>query len=104
LKMFSCDYDDLINPKPRQPEEIKTRATIVLDGVEVDAKRSFSEVYPSNPEPKVPVCITYYWMVFRAKAATATLTVSDWQSAKQAGGPAGQEQAFNFLELQPYHR
>jgi hypothetical protein len=103
LKMFSCDYDDLIQPKPRKPEEIKHKATITIDDVELDTKRSFSEVYGSNPEPKIPVCITYYWVVFRAKAATARLTVSDWRDEQQPGGPAGQEQAFNFLELQPYH-
>jgi hypothetical protein len=103
LKMFSCDYDDLVNPKPRKPEDIKTKAAISMEGVEVDTKRSFAEVYPSNPEPKIPVCITYYWMVFRAKAPTAKLTVSDWQSEREPGGPAGVEQAFNFLELEPYH-
>ena len=101
MKMFSCDYDDLVNPKAKKPEESKAIASVVIDGVEVDAKRSFTEVYASNPEPKVPVCITYYWTVFRAKAATAKLTVSDWQSATDAG-PFGQEQTFNFLEIQPY--
>jgi hypothetical protein len=50
----------------------------------------------------MPVCIAYYWKVFRAKAATAKLTVSDWPDEKEPGGPIGQEQAFNFLEIQPY--
>jgi hypothetical protein len=42
--------------------------------------------------------------VFRAKATTAKLTVSDWQSGKEPGVPFGQEQTFNFLEIQPYHQ
>jgi len=29
--------------------------------------------------------------------------VSDWQTEKEPGTPFGQEQTFNFLEIQPYH-
>jgi len=102
MKMFSCDYDDLVNPKAKKTEETKSIGTVVIEDVEVDAKRSFTEVYSSAPEPKIPVCITYHWKVFRAKATTARLTVSDWQSEKERGAPFGQEEAFNFLEIQPY--
>src|SRR5216117_4009623 len=103
MKMFSCDYNDLANPKARKLEEA-TRFTgsVVLEAVDVDAKRSFTEMYASTPEPKIPVWITYHWKVFRAKAATAKLIVSDWQSEKEPGAPFGQEQTFNFLEIQPY--
>jgi hypothetical protein len=101
MKMMVCDYNDLIAPKARKPEETKAIATIDIDGVDMDAKRSFSEVYSSSPEPKIPVCITYYWRVFRAKASTAKLSVSDWQTDQPS--VFGQEQAFNFLEIQPYH-
>ena len=76
--------------------------SVVIEGVAVDAKRSFTEVYSSTPEPKIPVCITYYWKVFKASATTAKLTVSDWQSEQEPGAPFGQEQTFNFLEIQPY--
>jgi hypothetical protein len=102
IKMFSCDYNDLVTPKAKKIEETKSIGTVAIEGVDVDAKRSFIEVYSSNPEPKIPVCITYYWKVFRAKATTAKLTVSDWQSEKEPGAPFGQEQTFNFLEIQPY--
>jgi hypothetical protein len=60
-------------------------------------------MYASTPEPDIPVWITYHWLVFRAKASTATLTVSDWPLDQQSGTSFGQEQTFNFLELQPYH-
>ena len=96
MKMFSCDYDDLVNPKQRKPEETNSIGTVVIEGVEVDARRSFTEVYASNPEPKIPVCITYYWKVFRAKATTAKLTVLDWQSEKDPGAAFGQEQTLSF--------
>ena len=76
---------------------------MVLEGVEVDAKRSFSEMYASNPEPKIPVWITYHWKIFRAKSRNAKLSVSDWPSDERPGLGFGQEQTFNFVEIQPYH-
>jgi hypothetical protein len=104
MKMFSCDYHDLINPTAKRNEEaFKFTGSVVLEGVEIDAKRSFAEMYSSNPEPKIPVWITYHWKVFRAKEKTAKLTVSDWPETKEARDTFGQEQAFNFLEIQPYH-
>ncbi|MGH7969619.1 MAG: hypothetical protein ACREIC_12925, partial [Limisphaerales bacterium] len=103
MKMFSCDYEDLIHPKPKRIEDAQTTATVLIDGVELDAKRSFDEVYASGPEPKIPVCIKYYWRVFRAKERSARLTVSDWKNDTTPGGPIGQEQAFNFIEVEPYH-
>jgi len=103
MKIISCDYNDLVNPKAKTREEaFKFTGSVVLEGVEVDAKRSFAEMYSSNPEPKIPVWITYHWKVFRAKGTTAKLLVSDWPEAKAAGDSFGQEQTFNFLEIQPY--
>ena len=102
MKMFSCDYDDLVNPKPKKSDETRSTGTVAIEGVDIDSKKSFTEVYSSTPEPKIPVCITYYWRVFRAKATTAKLTVSDWLSEKEPGRAAGQEQTFNFVEIQPY--
>ena len=104
MKMFSCDYNDLVNPRPRKQEEaFKFTGSVVLEGIEIDAKRSFAEMYSSNPEPKIPVWITYHWKVFRAKGTTATLAVSDWPSTTERRDTFGQEQTFNFLEIQPYH-
>jgi len=103
LKMFVCDYNDLITPKPKTIEQAKTISSVLIEGADVDTTRSFTEVYASSPEPKIPVCITYHWKIFCAKTRTATLSVCDWQSASQPTTPFGQEQAFNFLEIQPYH-
>ena len=103
MKMFSSDYDDLINPKPKNKEEATGFiGSVVLEGVEIDAKRSFSEMYSSSPEPKIPVWITYHWKVFRAKGATAKVIVSDWADVRSQVDTFGQEQTFNFLEIQPY--
>lgn len=104
MKMFTCDYNDLVNPKEKKQEEAnRFIGSIVLEGVEIDSKRSFHEMYSSSPEPKIPVWITYHWKVFRAKSTTAKLTVSDWETDSNSVVGFGQEQTFNFLEIQPYH-
>jgi hypothetical protein len=104
MKMFTCDYNDLVSPKIKKLEEANQFiGSVVLENVDLDAKRSFKEMYSSNPEPKIPVWITYHWKVFRAKTKAAKLIVSDWPSVDQPGLGFGQEQTFNFVELQPYH-
>jgi hypothetical protein len=103
FEMLVCDYNDLVTPKPRKIEEAKSISSVLIEGADVDTARSFTEVYASSPEPKIPVCITYHWKIFRAKSTTATLIINDWQNPKQPAPPFGQEQAFNFIEIQPYH-
>ncbi len=103
LKMFTCDYQDLIHPREKtQAEASSFIGVITIDNVEFDESKSFSEMYASNPEPKIPVWITYHWKVFRAQGASAQLTVSDWPTDEKPTGDFGQEQTFNFLELEPY--
>ncbi len=103
LKMFTCDYQDLIHPRKKTQEEAQPFiGQVSIDGVEIDPRRSFREAYASSPEPPIPVWITYHWFVFRATAETATLTISDGDPTENRT-PFGQEQTFNFLELQPYH-
>jgi len=61
LKMFSCDYLDLVQPKEKKLEDANQFiGTVSLDRVEIDQKRSFTEVYASTPEPKIPIWITYH--------------------------------------------
>src|ERR1043166_1477704 len=101
MKMFTCDYTDLIDPKAKKMEEAnKFLGTVQLEGVDLDTKRSFNEMYSSTPEPKIPIWITYHWKVFRAKSKTANLLVSDWPEDKSHNA-FGQEQTFNFIEIQP---
>jgi hypothetical protein len=104
MKLFTCDYQDLVNPKKKTQEEANQFiGQVTLEGVDVDAKRSFAEMYASGPEPRIPVWITYHWKVFRAQGPTARLTVSDWPGDQEPKTPFGQEQTFNFVEIQPYH-
>lgn len=103
LKMLTCDYQDLVNPRKKTKKEaVPFLGRVSIDGVEVDQQRSFQEAYPSSPEPPIPVWITYHWMVFRATSTTAKLTVSDGDTEDKGAKTFGQEQTFNFLELQPY--
>jgi hypothetical protein len=103
LKMFTCDYKDLTNPQKKEMREASPFiGSIVLEGVELDAKRSFQEMYASIPEPRIPVWITYHWKVFKARGTTAKLIVSDWPAEKDPKATFGQEQTFNFIEIQPY--
>jgi hypothetical protein len=104
MKMFSCDYKDLVNPRAKTREEASEFiGTVNVDGVDVDPKRSFTEMYASSPEPPIPVWITYHWKLFRALSTTAQVIVSDWPTGEKPARPFGQEQTFNFLEIQPYH-
>ena len=46
--------------------------------------------------------MNHHRIVFRAKASTARLTISDWADDETPGGPAGQEMLFHFIEVQPF--
>ncbi len=68
MKMFSCDYQDLVHPQKKTQEEAQPFiGRIRLEGVDLCADQSFTEAYPSSPEPPIPVWITYHWKVFRAR-------------------------------------
>ena len=99
---INISFEEEVALIEKKIEETKSTGTVVIEGVEVDAKRSFTEVYASTPEPKIPVWITYHWKVFRARGTTARLTVSDWSKENEPGVSVGLEQTFNFLEIQPY--
>jgi hypothetical protein len=104
MEMFTCDYRDLVEPKKKSLGEAhKFLGRVQLEGVETDTKRLFEEMYASTPEPPIPVWITYHWKVFRAQGPTAKVTISDWPPGDPRMQPFGQEQTFNFLEIQPYH-
>ncbi len=107
LKMITADHQDLVRGTSRRAAHA---ISIALEGVELQtgSQDAFSNCpYHSwateagFTEAK-PLWMNYHWRVFRAKGATARLSVSDWKSPTQPGGAAGQELMFNFLELQPY--
>ncbi len=115
LKLLVADHQDLL-----QGESVKRKHNvgIQIDNAALVPYESFNEPYGSNK-----LWTTYYFLVFRAKSETATLTISDWVSddhppwpsewgsqldigewnkPAKPGGPIGQELMFNFIEVQPY--
>ncbi|MFH1604336.1 MAG: hypothetical protein ABIH03_10570 [Pseudomonadota bacterium] len=86
----------------------KIVTSVRVDGAEVDEKKSFS--IANHGFVKLGAFIKtngvpyhkYHWLVFRAKGASALLTLSDWETDAQPGGPIGQEIVWNFVEVQPY--
>ena len=106
LKMITADHQELLHGASRSALHA---ISIALDGVEPQTgpQDAFSCPFHSGANEAGftearPLWMNYHWRVFRAKGATAPLTVSDWKNVAAAGGPAGQELMFNFLELQPY--
>lgn len=106
LKMYTADYQDL-----REGKSVKQRhaLSIVIDKGELVREKCFQHVFANcyshhwGPfDAQHRAWMNYHWRVFRAKGRTAQLTISDWASATEPGGPIGQELMFNFIEIQPY--
>ena len=108
LKMMTGDYEDLVGEKSNK---YLHPVSIQLDNVDVLPGEKHAFQYP------IPNCyahvlgkfnanhtywMNYHWRVFRARDATARLTVSDWKSDSGPGAPAGRQLMFNFIEIQPY--
>jgi hypothetical protein len=104
FRMYTADYGEL---KAGKSKKQTYAMSIAIDGAEVPADRGFQHVFgnchPWGDFKKRNACwMNYHWRIFRAKAPTATLTVSDWKSDKEPGGPYGQELIHNFVQVQPY--
>ena len=50
----------------------------------------------------MPLILIIMIIVFRAKAATAELVISDWENDTKPSVPWGQEMIYNFVEVQSY--
>ena len=102
LKLISADLQQL-------DKEQMLALSIEIDGVERLDEYCFQFPYPSCYSHEVepydqnhPAYFNFHRMVFRPDQDTADLVISDWANAHEPGGPAGQEIAFNFVELQPF--
>jgi hypothetical protein len=107
IKMISMDYQDLM-----EGVSVKKDLSISLniENVEMDPSKGLTRIYESSRGQEVGGSFSrnnqpwfnYHWRVFRAKGATANLTISDWTAADKPGDPIGQELICNFIEVQPY--
>lgn len=106
LRMMVCDHADLVAQRDRRQEHCPL---VRIDGVQMLPAASFREAFASGRaghgyerfDRANNLWVTYQRVVFRATAAQAELRVSDWSSATEPGGPAGQELAFNYLGVRP---
>ena len=106
MKMFTADYQDYLG----LISSAKTHAiSIDLDNVDLIPARAFQQLMQSERGQDVPPWsennqpwFNYYWRLFQAKDTTATLTISDWASDSDPGGPIGEQLMVNFIEIQPY--
>ncbi len=108
MKMITGDYQDLANEISNCQEQA---ISINITNVELltHPDKNFTHIYHQNYAHILGAFnadyfyyMNYRWRVFRALGTTATLTVSDWASPSDPGGPIGQELMFNFIEIQPY--
>ena len=107
LKMMVSDYQDLMQFRDNKYEH---KPMVSIEGVEMMPAQSFRQAFRSGLaghsyekfDRKTNLWTTYHRLVFRAKASTAKLTISDWQSLSDPGGPIGQELTFNYIGVQPY--
>lgn len=88
----------------------KTTLTIGVDKADTLSEYGFQCIFPSCYSHKVepydanhPAHMSYHRLVFKAKARTARIYISDWASDSEPGGPIGGQTAFNFVEIQPFH-
>ena len=103
VKLISADIGQL-------GEKQLLAMKIDVGGAETLDTDGFQFVYPSCYSHETgpyardhPAYFNFHRVVFRATAPTAQLVISDWTSPAEPGGPAGQEIAFNFVEVQPFH-
>ena len=108
MKMITGDCQDLVNEVSEREEHA---ISIRIDNVEMltHPDKNFAHVYPNCYSHTLGAFdryhqyyMNYHWRVFRAVGTTATLTITDWASPTDPGGPVGQEVMFNFIEIQPY--
>ncbi len=105
LTFMSIDYNDLTKPQNKHLDFVFDAMISDADIIpEVKLMRRCPEVWhgtddykPGTPEK----CI--HRIVFRAQKDTAVITFSDWKSATEPGGPAGQQRVVNWIGLNPYY-
>jgi len=92
LRLFSADHQDMSKKE-------KHAVMIKLDNATLVPDKCFTHLGRTRDKKG---WLNYHYRVFRAEGQTATLSISDWQSEEEPGGPIGQELMFNYIKVQPY--
>ena len=103
FRMFSGEFDNLFE-KARHAVSVRiANATILQDNAFTHVfPNLYAKYYGKYKDAEHCAWMNYHWRVFRAKASTARLTITDWASEQNPGGKIGQELMFNFVQVQPY--
>jgi len=109
IEFYTADYQALLEGKTKAE---KHAVSVLLDNAEVLDERSFQHPYPNfsyyhlgpydDAEATTRTWQNYHRTLFRPTGATVRLTISDWFSPDQPGGPIGQEISLNFVQIQPH--
>lgn len=106
LRLITGDFLELASGTSVQR---KHAVSVTVENVDVVEEKTFQAVVPAGFwyshgafNAQNPYCLNYHQQVFRARADTAALHLSDWYSPESAGGPIGEELIWNFIQLQPY--
>lgn len=107
VQMITADYQDITQGKS---EEKHHAVTLVVDGADLLPEGGYPSVAVSSPWSHEqlpfkngPAWFNHHRVMFRAKAPTARLTISDWAGPGSPGGPIGQESMINYIQVQPYY-
>jgi len=106
LRLLTGDFQEISGGTSVQR---KHAVSVSIKNVDLVEEKSFQAVVPagfwyshSTFNAQNPYCLNYHQTVFRARADTAELRLSDWVSTEAPGGPIGEELIMNFIQVQPY--
>jgi len=106
LRLITGDFQELATGVSVQR---KHAVSVTVEDVDAVEEMTFQAVVPAGFwyaqgafNAQNPYCLNYHQKVFRARAETAELRLSDWTSAASPGGPDGEELIWNFFQVQPY--
>lgn len=106
LRFFTGNYQDYLAGKSNP---VKHAVAATITDASLVPEKCFQAVIKSNYahtfgafNAQNPYRMNYHQIVFIPKGQTAKLTLSDWQSATEPGGPDGEELIWNFVQVQPY--
>lgn len=106
VKAFTGNYDAF--QRGDSVREVHA-VSLVVEGAEVlsGPQYRYQQLFPTRENMGTftssrPFWLNYHWLVFRANAPTAALTISDWKTPTEPGAPTGQSLLLTFVEVKPY--
>lgn len=106
LRLITGDFQELARGASVQR---KHAVAVAVENVDRIEEKTFQAIVAAGHwyshgafNAQNPYFLNYHQLVFRARADSADLRLSDWTSEDAPGGPSGEELLWNFIQLQPY--